>query len=252
MNFYEKLESNRKRLNDNENTILNYLLDHKEQLSEMTIREVAGHFYTSPNTIVRLTQKLDFSGYQEFKDQLKKVLSVQKSVGELYSLDDRIIKTKQLINPDIVQQMIQAIHKADTILLFAVGLSRFPAEEFSQRLQIVGKHSQTFIDPHIMKYNAQLLGKNDLAIAVSVSGSQSSNVYAAASRAKVAGAQTISVTGFSSNALANLTDYQLYGYSSPIKINAIDATDRFSIHYLTNYLYNQYIEQYYDIETSHS
>lgn len=244
MDFYEKLESNRKQLNENEDNILNYLLDHKEQLSDMTIRDVSGHFYTSPNTIIRLTQKLNFSGYQEFKDQLKKVLDIQNSVGELYSLDDRIIKTKQLINPEMIAQMVRAIHEADTILLFAVGLSRFPAEEFSQRLQIVGKHSQTFIDPHIMKYNAQLLEKKDLAIAISLSGRHKSNVYAATSRSKVAGAKTISITGFSSNSLANLTDYQLYGYSNPIQVNSIEASDRFSIHYLTNYLFNKYIEQY--------
>lgn len=248
MDFYEKLESNRKYLNENEDTILSYLLDHKEQLSNMTIRDVSAHFYTSPNTIVRLTQKLDFSGYQEFKDQLKKVLDIQEAVGELYSLDDRIIKTKQLLNPDIISQMIRDIHEADTILLFAVGLSRFPAEELSQRLQIVGKRSQTFIDPHIMKYNAQLLNKNDLAIAISLSGRHQSNVYSATSRAKVAGAQTISITGFSSNALANLTDFQLYGYSNPIKVNSIEASDRFSIHYLTNYLFNKYIEKYHQFK----
>lgn len=244
MDFYEKLENNRKQLNENEDTILNYLLDNKKQLAGMTIRDVAGHFYTSPNTIVRMTQKLGFSGYQEFKEELKKVLDIQESVGELYSLDDRIIKTKQLINTEMISQMVRAIHEADRILLFGVGLSRFPAEELSQRLQIVGKRSQTFIDPHIMKYNAQLLEKKDLAISISLSGRHQSNVYAATSRAKVAGAQTISITGFSSNSLANLTDYQLYGYSNPIQVNSIEASDRFSIHYLTNYLFNKYIEEY--------
>ena len=250
MGFYDKLEQHRKNLNDNEEEILTYLLNQGEQLDDITIREVAGHFYTSPTTIVRLTQKLEFSGYQQFKDDFLAALAIQTSLGELYSLDDMIIKTKQLINEETVTNMTRAIHEADNILFFAVGLSRFPAEEFSERLKIVGKQSQTFIDPHIMKHNAQIMSDKDLAIAISISGRHQSNVYAATSRAKIAGAKTLSITGFSSNALANLTDLQLYGFSSPLKINGLDATDRFSIHYLTNYLFDKYIEQYYHLDTS--
>lgn len=250
MSFYDKLEQNRKYLNENEEEILSYLLDHGENLLDTTIREVAGHFYTSPNTIIRLTHKLDFSGFQQFKEDFVAALKIQRSLGELYSLDDMIIKTKQLINEETVTNMTRAIHEADNILFFAVGLSRFPAEEFSERLKIVGKQSQTFIDPHIMKHNAQIMSEKDLAIAISISGHHQSNVYAATSRAKIAGAQTLSITGFSSNALANLTDLQLYGFSSPLKINGLDATDRFSIHYLTNYLFDKYIEQYHHLDTS--
>jgi len=252
MSFYEKLEQNRKYLNDNEEEILSYLLKQNEQLSDLTIREASNHFYTSPNTIIRLTQKLDFSGFQQFKEEFLTALKLQKSLGELYSLDDMIIKTKQLINTETINRIVQSIHEADNILFFAVGLSRFPAEEFSERLKLVGKQSQTFIDPHIMKHNAQLMKVNDLAIAISVSGRQRSNAYAAVSRAKIAGAKTLSITGFSSNPLANLTDLQLYGFSSPLKINELDATDRFSIHYLTNYLFDEYIKQYHHLDTTTS
>lgn len=244
MVFYEKLEENRYKINENEEEILEYLISLKENIETITIREVAGHFFTVPNTIVRMTQKLGFEGFSQFKSELSRAVQAQADIIEMTSLDEKIIKTKQLLNDEVVKAIVNQIHKAENILFFAVGLSRFPAEEFCERLKIIGKRSQTFIDPHVMKHNAKLMSKNDVAIAISLSGQASNNVLAATTRANVAGATTISLTGFSANKLAHITDYQLYGYANEARIDGIDAADRFSLHYLVNILYNEYLNMY--------
>ena len=242
--FFEKIEKNRKNLNENEEEILSYLLKTRNQLESKTIRELAEQFYIVPNTIVRMCKKLEFSGFQEFKEEAARTLELEEAFGELTSLDDEIVRTKQLLNEEVLEEILEKIHQADKIILFAVGLSRFPADELNERLKIVGKQSQTFVDPHILKYNAELMGPNDLAIAISLSGREDSIVYSATSRAKIGGARTVSITGFSSNPLANLTDYQLYGFSSTLRIHGIDAADRFSLHYIVNIIFNRYIEKY--------
>lgn len=242
--FYKNVEKNRKILNDNEEEILSYLLENKAQLKNQTIREVANHFYTVPNTIVRMCKKLGFTGFQQFKEEAIKSFELEDAFGELTSLDEEVVKTKQILNEEVLKEVVHAIHQAERILLFGVGLSRFPAEELSERLKIVGKKSQTFVDPHILEYNAKLMTPNDLAIAISLSGGEDSIVYSATSRAKISGAKTVSITGFSSNPLANLTDYQLYGYSSTYRINGIDAADRFSLHYLINLLFFEYLRTF--------
>jgi DNA-binding MurR/RpiR family transcriptional regulator len=247
--LYEKLEKNRKSLNENEEKILQYLLNNKMQLSNLTVREISNHFYTVPNTIIRMCKKLGFSGFQQFKDEVELSLKIEKVVGEITSLDDMIVKTKQIINKEVLDEIIESIHGAKNILFFGVGLSRFPAAEFSERLKIFGKKTHTFIDPHVMIYNAELMTTDDIAIAISLSGREDSNVYKATSRAKTVGACTVSITGFSANPLANLTDKQLYGYSSSLRIKGIDAADRFSLHYITNLLFNEYINKYHNINT---
>lgn len=244
--FFEKLEKNRKDLNENEEEILTYLLKNRKNLEKQTIRELANQFYVVPNAIVRMCKKLGFTGFQQFKDEAIKSTELEEAFGELTSLDDKIVRTKQLLNKEILAEVIKAINQANNILFFGVGLSRFPAEELSERLKIVGKQSQTFIDPHILKYHAKLMKHNDLAIAISLSGREDSTVYAATSRAKASGAKTISITGFSSNPLANLADYQLYGYNSDFHINGIDAADRFSLHYIVNVLFHEYIQTYHN------
>ena len=95
-----------------------------------------------------------------------------------------------------------------------------------------------------MKHNAKQMGRKDVGIAISLSGSENSNVFAATNHANIAGAKTISLTGFSSNALSKITDYQLYAYSTEIKIEGIDALDRFGLHYLVNKLFNDYLKKY--------
>jgi DNA-binding MurR/RpiR family transcriptional regulator len=246
--FYEKLEENRYKLNENEEEILEYLLNLHEKVTSMTIREVATQFYTVPNTIVRMTQKLGFEGFSQFKSEMSKTLTAEENMIEITSLDEKIVKTKQLLNKEVVKEIVHCLHEAENILFFAVGLSRFPAEEFSERLKIIGKRSQTFIDPHVMKHNAKLLTKRDVAIAISLSGQASNNVLAATTRANVAGAKTISLTGFSANKLAHITDYQLYGYTSETRIDGIDAADRFSLHYLVNVLYNEYLHTFHYVD----
>lgn len=235
--FYKNIEKNRKNLNDNEEEILSFLVEDKLRLKNQTIREVADHFYTVPNTIVRMCKKLGFTGFQQFKDEAIKASELEDAFGELTSLDDEVVRTKQILNEEVLSKVIDSIHQAEKILLCGVGLSRFPAEELSERLKIVGKQSQTFVDPHILNYSAKLMKSNDLVIAISLSGREDSTVYAATSRAKVSWAKTVSITGFSSNPLANLTDYQLYGYSSTYRINGIDAAVRFSLHYIVNLIF---------------
>lgn len=244
MVFYEKLEEFRYKLNENEEEILGYLLRSQNNIKNVTIREVAQEFYTVPNTITRLTQKLGFEGFSQFKMELAGVAEREKNVLESTSLDEKIIKTRQLLNEKTVKEVVNCLYEAENILFFAVGLSRFPAEEFSERLKIIGKKSQTFIDPHVMKHNAKLMSNKDVAIAISLSGKASGNVLSATTRADVAGAKTVSLTGFSTNPLSRITTYQLYGYTSETRIDGIDAADRFSLHYLVNILFNEYLNTY--------
>ncbi|WP_192987877.1 MurR/RpiR family transcriptional regulator [Carnobacterium mobile] len=243
MHFYDLLKKNRHLLNNTEDAILEYLLKESIRIKEMTIREVANKNYTVPNTVVRLCQKLGFKGFSDFRDELYQASREQEDFVEVTSLDNKIIKTKQLINPNVIEMIISKIYNAEKIIFLAVGLSRFPAEELSERLKILGKNSQTFVDPHVMKHNAKLLTNKDLAIAISISGN-TDNVLSATTIANVAGAETISITGFSTNSLSKITTYQLYGYISEARVDGVDVTDRLSIHYLINVIFSEYLKKY--------
>jgi len=66
-----------KKLTDNELQILDYLLANTAAIDALPLREIAKTIYTSPATIVRLAQKLGFSGYLELLYFLKNRLKNQ-------------------------------------------------------------------------------------------------------------------------------------------------------------------------------
>lgn len=243
MHFFERLKQNRSHLSQNEEDLLTFIFEHKHQINSLTVRQIAEANYTVPNSIIRLCKKLGFSGFTEFKESYRHSLAQQSTMMSMTSLDEQIIKTKQLINDEVLQKVIGEIKNADQILFFAVGLSRFAAENFHHRLRIVGKMSHTFIDPHVMKHSAKLVGTNDLTFTLSVSGSTDTPLHAT-TIAKAAGATTVSITGFSSNPLSQLTDYQFYGMTSDMYIDGVDISERLSFHYITNYIFNEYVKKY--------
>ena len=60
-------------LNENEKAIIEYIIKNKANCQEMTIIELAKETLTSKSSILRLTQKLGFSGYSEFKYSIRNI-----------------------------------------------------------------------------------------------------------------------------------------------------------------------------------
>jgi len=242
-NFFEKIQSNRKYLNESEESLLDYMFHQKVSLKKMTIRQIANENFTAPNAIIRLCKKLGFSGFVEFREAYCNEISQGDTFLSVTSLDEQIIKTKQLMNDELVHQVLEQMYKSKKILFFAVGLSRIVAEELHQRFATVGKNSHIFIDPHVMYYNAKLMEPGDIAIAISISGETSARIRAI-EIAKSFGASTISITGFSKNTLSQLTDFQFYAMTSETYVNDIDVSDRLGLYYISNYLFREYVNHY--------
>lgn len=244
MYFYQNLKLNRHLLNANEEEILAYFLQNAAKVQQITIREAADKFYTATNTITRMCKKLGFLGYSDFKEALYITTIEEESYSDFTSLDDQLVKTKQLLNPSVIAEINKNIFEAEQVLVLGVGLSRLPAEEFHNYLQVVGKNSHIFWEPHMMRHAARKLTKNDIVLAFSISG-ETENTIEPVNIANISGAKTVSITGFSKNKLSKISDYQLYGMTSKVIIDGIDVADRLSFHYIGNTLFTEYLKQYY-------
>lgn len=56
-------------LSKSEEVLANYILGEKENIEKLSTKDLANATYTSPSTVVRLSQKLGFSGWNEFKEK---------------------------------------------------------------------------------------------------------------------------------------------------------------------------------------
>lgn len=125
-----------KQLSDNDLAILTYLAAHINELDGVSLRKIAATLYTSPATIVRLAQKLNFSGYLELFYFLKNQYQPQNQFVE--ATVDISIPTEK-IAPSI-QNMKQIYQKnqGKFITIYATGFSSIIAEYLYKKLLVNG------------------------------------------------------------------------------------------------------------------
>lgn len=141
-------------LNDLETTILNYLDNNQDNLSQLTIRQVAKDNYTSTSAIFRLCKKLGFSGYKEMIYHL-----INKQEDNLFDnqYDDYQTSFSNLLNK----------HRNSRIIVYGMGFSAPIADYICQRLTLNGFCAMSVIHTEMFHDN---LPDKTLFIVISNSG----------------------------------------------------------------------------------
>lgn len=90
------------KLTSTEQGIVNYILTYPEELEKISSRQLAELTYTSPATVVRICQKLGFSGYSEFKI---------KYLQEVYQTPrmDQINRTNPITSEDSLHRIVNKV-----------------------------------------------------------------------------------------------------------------------------------------------
>lgn len=243
MNFYRKLLEHQAKLNDTEDMLLTRILEHKQHLSEISLQSLSKSLFVAPNTIVRLCKKLGYSGYTEFKNVYLYSIQTEPVTLTKMPLDERLERTRKLLNTETVSEIVDQIAHANRILIFATGLSKLVGDELGERLKTVGINAETFLYPHLMRHQAKSLVDEDVCVAISLSG-ETQSIIDATRIAKLLNAKVVSITGVSKNTLSQISDIQVYCYSNDQFIENIDVADRLSFSYVVNVIYESYLKEY--------
>lgn len=246
MTIFDTIEKNRKLLNRNENYLLKYILENTEKVSNMRIQDLSRETFTSTATIVRFCNKLSYSGYAEFKANLKSSINKEtnhKIVPNNTFLFDDIAKTKDLINDSVIDEVIDLIYNTEKIDFYGEGSSKDVCIDISRKFHLVEKNCRYFNDSSIMYSTASDLDSKTLIIAISMSG-ETSQVIKAVNIAKTRGCKIICVTSVGYNTLANLSDKCLFIFSSEYEINNIKFKSRVTANAITEYVFFRYLDKY--------
>ena len=76
MKILQQLKENH--YTESEQQVIDYLLDHLEDLTLLSINDLAKKSYTSNATIIRLCHKVGYQGYRQFKLALLQELEANK------------------------------------------------------------------------------------------------------------------------------------------------------------------------------
>ncbi|KUP25911.1 MurR/RpiR family transcriptional regulator [Paenibacillus sp. DMB5] len=190
MGLINSLE-NKRDFTEVETRLADYILEHAEEISHLSITELAKRTYTSNPTIIRLCRKVGIAGYREFRIEFSAELEKQRydksTIDFNYPFAARestssIMKsvatiTKESIDTCYASLSMQAMGQAarwlcgaSHIYIFALGDTYINAIAFSNMLVKLGFHPilvDQYHESMTLSFNAT---QNDVALLVSYSG----------------------------------------------------------------------------------
>ncbi len=230
-NYSEIIKLNYSSLSKSEKKVADVVLSTGYEVSRMTLSELAAASEVSDPSVIRFTKAIGFKGYSEFKEHVLldwgKVASAEEQPPKLLELSfsksdtvrdvpEKIFNTTikglqdtmHIFDYSSYEKAVKVILKADRINILGVGNSGSVALDLVSKLVRIGLNASYFADNHLEQLSCMSLGKNDVAIAFSHSGS-TKDIVDTLGIAKRAGATTISVTNYKASAIVQFSDIEL-------------------------------------------
>ena len=184
-----KLKENAGSLNPAEQAAAEYIIKNPEEASTISIHELAKRAYVSPSAVVRMCHDIGYAGFKEFRHSLlgdlasrkQEQLIAEKEIEKEDEAEDIIHKitsinirslyeTERLMDPDILDECVTLIEKADRVILFGMGASWLAARDCYEKLLRVNKSCVLNEDWHLQLLSAINSSPDDVAIMISYSG----------------------------------------------------------------------------------
>ncbi|WP_080145813.1 MurR/RpiR family transcriptional regulator [Marinilactibacillus piezotolerans] len=241
------INRNYNRLNENELAIVSYIMQNKEETQDISITKLAEVCHTSKSTILRLTQKLGFSGFVELKYSIKQSIKVNSNPNE--NLIDKLLNdietTYKLFKQTDVKKIVEKIYQSKRIFSYGTGWVQLNAlNDFNRNFILSGKNSMLLQSKTELKLLMPDFTSEDLIIILSKSG-DNKELSEITKLLTLSSIPILSITEFKNNDLASKTDYNLYFQSSEIYDKHRENPSKktfITVNILMDILYREYIQ----------
>ena len=253
---------------DSEKEIVKYFLNQKEEIENKSTREISKKLYCSPSSIIRLCQKLGFTGFEEFKKMYIEELhyldsnfssinpsipfltedNIQTISNKMCSLYHEIIDdTHSLLNHDVLRKSLNLLKNNKNIYIISSSSQNDLASTFRDKMARIGKHVNIYQHIDESYYEACYLNKGDACfILISYTG-ETQNCVRMARKLNERNIDFITITSFGTNTLSSLS-YCILHVSTREKIrnNLGTFSMNLSTLYLLDLLYSMYFSLNYE------
>lgn len=220
-NLIHGIACSMEKFTSSEADLAKYIIAHSDEVSQLSISQIAKKIHVSPATITRFCQKISFSGFNEFRHELKRYIDLRNKptatsdikeidyFSKLYQNHLEIIETtfRKITYPDI-QQAVALLNQAKKVHVYGIGNSGIAAQEFKWKFFRVGVNVESITDPHQAVMDAALTTEDSLVIGISVSG-KTKEVIDAVKIAKQQGATILAITSEKASELFQIADLPL-------------------------------------------
>lgn len=213
-----------------EKQIIDFIIKNPDVFLNSTAKELALLTYSSAPTIIRLTKKLGFASYQEFKIKYASSVNVNTPTSSSYldqnfpfdskdNLNAIIKKIAQLqmdsveeavlhINEELYTKSIDLLHAANVIDVYGAEININLAYDFSYKLSRIDRKVELTSSKENQLFIAAKSNNSHCALFISYSG-LSESLCVCAKVLKDNNVPIICITGSNNNPLSKLSDIVL-------------------------------------------
>lgn len=224
MKFEERVLQKEFQLNDTDDLIIEYIRQHRDNLSDITIQMIAKQLYIVPNAIMRLSHKLNYRGFSELKTLIKQE-DAEESQKAPRLLSNSIIKTLDIMDYQKIETVVAKCLHAKEIHFIGVGESRSHSLMMVDNFRSVHKKASTYETYREIEYRMLNCNEKDVIFIISASG-ENDNLNAWAKEAKENGAFIVSITHFNKNRISKVAHVPLFFWGEKYIQNGYDISDR--------------------------
>ncbi|MCE4049258.1 MULTISPECIES: MurR/RpiR family transcriptional regulator [Bacillaceae] len=214
----------------NERIVLDFIIDKQELIEEYSTTMIAEETYTSPSILVRISKKLGFNGWNEWKRAFLKEVAYLKTNFQdidantpfthrdpMMNIASKITQlhiesakdTLALIRHDSLQKAVQILSNCREVKVFTISNLTFLGQEFVYKLRHIGKKADTNPTESMMYQEAVMTSSDDCAICISYSG-ETSSLLETAQYLKMNKVPLIAITSMGENSLSRIADVTLH------------------------------------------
>ncbi|MER8730073.1 MurR/RpiR family transcriptional regulator [Mesorhizobium sp. M1227] len=256
MSILKKIEAKLEVMAPGDREIGRYIVDNPDQMLRLSTAALAAEIGRSQSSVVKFSQKLGYSSYQELKLAVSEAKSQEWHVpagmihGSIEVGDSYLVILRKLIGSKLLSmqqtvaanteqeigKVLEALNGARRIHLAGVGASSLVARDFSYKLMKLGRNVLHDSDSHVQMANVSTLGRGDVLFALSYSGA-SIETLRIAELARNRGTTVIAVTGLRDNPLSRVADIRLHTIADEERARSSSITARDAQLTLTDLLF---------------
>lgn len=236
-------------LNDNDLSALKYIMANTENVIHMSVEEIATNCHSSKSSLIRLTQKLAFAGFSEFKYYLRHEQKESHTVYEsnLNLLHQDIDETIKLISQTDLTPALKGIHSAKRIFGYGTDWGEKNAiNSLARNFMSTGTYMITI--PSITEFNWMMdsFTEDDLIILISYSGTNG-DLEQNIAVLKLRNIPFISITPLVKNTLSQMATYSFYYHVTPLDFDGDDKKEYnffITLNIVVDAIFRAYIDYY--------
>lgn len=246
MNLNKRISIYNKNLSMLEKDLLNKLLDNVDKFSykTFTIENIAKEFSVSTSTVHRLSKKLHYKSFVQFKDDYFGKSDITKDEKELLgnSYIDSIMETYKVITETMQEEIVDKMANCKKITIYSMGINKYIASIFETKLQLLGIPTEQHNDPRFMRLSSKLLKRNDDLVFILSKSGETPELLEVLVDANLKCIDVVLITESRESTFERLCKYVIYAGESKCIDDDIDT--KLNMHIAVDFIVKRFIKKY--------